>query len=108
MQKFCKRGHPVSVNCTSATRRGEIENYDVSAPQWVQYDWGHVPGDDNDPDQFFTSPDLYFLTVWDANGCSAEGAVEVVTADFINPTITGPRIICAGDTAILTIDEFFQ
>ena len=31
MQKFCKRGHPVSVNCTSATRRGEIKKSDASA-----------------------------------------------------------------------------
>jgi hypothetical protein len=88
--------------------QGQGEEYDPSDPQWVQYDWGHIPGDDDDPDQFFTQPDLYFLTVWDANGCSAEGAVELVTSDSLIPIIAGPREICAGDTAVLSIEEYFQ
>lgn len=41
-----------------------------------------------------TSPGLVILTIVDSNGCAVSDTVDIVESDNLNPSITGPTLIC--------------
>ncbi|MEL7220747.1 MAG: hypothetical protein AAGJ93_05470, partial [Bacteroidota bacterium] len=59
-------------------------------------------------DIFVDDPDVYSVTVTDANGCEGIAEVELEFIDAPEPEITGPEFLCDGDEVILSVTENFS
>ena len=60
-----------------------------------QYDYEWSTGGSGDI-VFIFNPDLVFVTVTDANGCTIEDEVEVIESDFLVPDLIADSVICNG------------
>ena len=56
----------------------------------------------------FTGPGVDGVTVFDFNGCTAYQEFEVVETASLDPALTGPDVICSGNTVTLTASPVFQ
>ncbi len=55
-----------------------------------------------------TEPGYYSVSVTDLDGCIGSGDIDVFPASTPEPEIIGPSGICAGSTAILTLDANYD
>ncbi len=51
---------------------------------------------------------LYTVTVTDSNGCTGTDEINVTESTALNPTITGPQVVCVGDGITLNAGAGFD
>ncbi len=76
-----------------------IDADDYNGP-WENFDWAQCPGCVNQID--VSTPGDYQVTVYDANGCSAEQEFTITNTVTLAPGLAGPNVICTGSTITLS------
>ncbi|MDH7515772.1 MAG: hypothetical protein QHI48_07865, partial [Bacteroidota bacterium] len=73
-----------------------------AGPSFTRYRWSTG---DTTRRLVVRSPGLYWVSVFDANGCSARDTVLVTESDEIAPTISGRAVLCPGGSLLLEADS---
>lgn len=68
---------------------------------WVPSNGGFNPID-------ITGEGVFDVTVYDENGCTAQAEIEVLETASLSPGLTGPDVICSGNSITLTADVGFD
>jgi hypothetical protein len=75
----------------------------LDAGPFATYDWST---DETSQTIDVVTSGIYSVTVSDGSGCTGDGEFSVIFNDVPDPVITGPDLVCSGDSAILMTNDF--
>ena len=79
------------------TTLGTVDDYE-------SYSWS--PGGESTPTITADAEGTYAVTVTDENGCTASTSIMTSLETSLSPTISGPSLLCNGQTETLTVGAF--